>query len=119
MSRILILTEGKSNPTDGKTATGVIRYRPQDVVGVLDSTQAGRLSGDVFGVGGDIPVVASIGDVEADTLVIGIAPAGGRLPEAWREVLRQAIGRGMRIVIVGHVSFLKMCGQTKLTWIRR
>ena len=36
--RLLILAEGRSNdPHYGKTARGVLRYRPQDVVAVLDS----------------------------------------------------------------------------------
>lgn len=98
MPRILILTEGKTNPTDAKTATGVIRYRPEAVAGILDSTLAGKTCGEVLGVGGDLPVVGSIGDVDADTLLIGIAPSGGRLPESWRRVVREAIERGMEIV---------------------
>jgi len=98
LSRIVILTEGKSNPTEAKTATGVLRYRGDDVVAVLDSTAAGTTARQLLGVGGDIPVVARLGDVEGDTLLIGIASAGGALPAAWRPVLREAIERGMRIV---------------------
>ncbi|MCZ6795977.1 MAG: DUF1611 domain-containing protein [Planctomycetota bacterium] len=98
MRKIVILTEGKSNPTDAKTATGVIRYRRSEVVAVLDSTCAGRTAQEVFGVGGSIPCVASLGDVQADTLLIGIAPAGGRLPESWRAVIRDAMHRGMDVV---------------------
>ena len=97
--KIVILTEGKSNPLDAKTACGVIRYRTAEVVAVLDSTQRGRKAGEVLGVGGAIPIVGSLSEApEADTLLIGIAPAGGNLPEAWRPVLREAIGRGMDIV---------------------
>jgi len=98
MAKILILTEGKTNPTDAKTATGVLRYRTEDVVGLLDATLAGKTCGEVLGVGGDIPIVGSLEDVEADTLLIGIAPSGGRLPEAWRDIVRGAIERGMEIV---------------------
>jgi uncharacterized NAD-dependent epimerase/dehydratase family protein len=103
MPRILILTEGKSNPTDAKTATGVLRYRPQDVVGVLDTTQAGRTCAELFGVGGNRPVVANLDDVSADSLLIGIAPSGGRLPDAWRATIRGAIERGMSIINGLHV----------------
>jgi uncharacterized NAD-dependent epimerase/dehydratase family protein len=98
MPRIVILTEGKSTPYDAKTATGILRYRPHDVVALLDSAQAGKRAGDVLGVGGDVPFVARLADVEADTLLIGIAPAGGRLPDSWRGVVREAIERGMEIV---------------------
>ena len=69
MSRIVILTEGKSNPFDAKTATGVLRYRGDDVVAVLDSTAAGKRAVDLLGVGGDTPIVASLSDAPpADTL---------------------------------------------------
>jgi uncharacterized NAD-dependent epimerase/dehydratase family protein len=98
MSRIVILTEGRSNPTDAKTATGVIRYRTDEVVAILDSAYAGRQAEEVLGVGGAIPFVGSLGEVEADTLLIGIAPAGGGLPPAWRATISEALRRGMNLV---------------------
>ena len=36
--KILILTEGLSSPHSAKTACGVIRFRRDEVVGVLDTT---------------------------------------------------------------------------------
>ena len=96
--KIVILTEGKSTPNDAKTATGLLRYRPRDVVAVLDSTRAGKTAGEVLGTGGEIPIVAKLSAVKGDTLLIGIAPAGGKLPGAWRAVIREAIGRKMDIV---------------------
>lgn len=97
--RIVLLTEGHSEPVAGKTASCLLRYRTSEIVAVLDSTQSGRTAGDLFGVGGAIPVVASLAEAgPADELVIGIAPVGGRVPETWRPVLSEAIDRGMRIV---------------------
>ena len=97
--RILILTEGHSEPVAGKTASCILRYRGEDVVALLDSTAAGSTAGARFGVGGDIPIVASLAEAPTATeLVIGIAPPGGRVPPGWRPVLLDAIGRGMRIV---------------------
>jgi uncharacterized NAD-dependent epimerase/dehydratase family protein len=98
MARIIILTEGKTNPYDAKTATGVLRYRPQDVVAVLDSTCTGRRAEELLDVGGDIPVVASLDAVEADALLIGIAPAGGGLPAAWRSLIAAALRRRMEVI---------------------
>lgn len=98
MLRIVLLTEGKSNPNDAKTATGLLRYRAREVVAVLDSTRAGSTAQALFGTGGEIPVVASLRDVQGDTLLIGIAPAGGQLPAPWRKVLREAIRLKMSIV---------------------
>ena len=96
--RILLLTEGRTTPLSAKTATGVIRYGRGRVVGLIDSIQAGQTAGALLGVGGDIPVCASLGQApEADTLIIGIAPAGGALTRGMRGVIREAIGRGMHV----------------------
>ena len=58
--RLVILAEGNFGFHHGKTAVGVIRYGPDDVVAVIDSTQAG---GNVSAIlpGHDIPIVASLG----------------------------------------------------------
>jgi uncharacterized NAD-dependent epimerase/dehydratase family protein len=96
--RIVVLTEGHSDPVTGKTASCVLRYRGDEVVAVLDSTRAGGTADDLFGVGGGIPVVASLAAAgPADDLVIGIAPSGGRVPQSWRPVILEALARGMRV----------------------
>jgi len=96
--RILLLTEGRTTPLSAKTATGVLRYSLGQVVGLIDSTQTGKTAGDLLGVGGAIPICASLGQApEADTLIVGIAPAGGGLSEPLRRVIREAIECGMRV----------------------
>lgn len=97
--RLIILTDGYSEPLRAKTAVSVIRYGHDETVALLDSTQPGKTSGELLGVGGDIPVVARLEDAPpADTLLIGIAPSGGHVPPQWKPVLLEAIGRGMDIV---------------------
>jgi uncharacterized NAD-dependent epimerase/dehydratase family protein len=97
--RLVILTDGQTEPIAAKTAVNVIRYGRDQVVALLDSTQAGKTAQQLLGVGGDIPIVARLDDAPpADTLLIGIAPSGGRLPPHWRAVLLEAIGRGLDIV---------------------
>jgi uncharacterized NAD-dependent epimerase/dehydratase family protein len=97
--RIVILTDGRTNPVNAKTAACVIRYKPQDVVALLDTTQAGKTAGELLGVGGSIPIVATLADApQANTLLIGIAPSGGKLPPPWRKILLEAIDRGMNLV---------------------
>ncbi|MEN0111845.1 MAG: hypothetical protein AAF805_14085, partial [Planctomycetota bacterium] len=59
-SRIVILTEGKTDPLTAKTANVLLRYRGGDVVALLDSTQVGKTAGELLGVGGDTPVVGSL-----------------------------------------------------------
>ena len=97
--QLVILTEGYSDPHTAKTACSVIRYRPSDVVAVLDSTQRGMTAQQLLGVGGDIPVVGSLDEAAgANTLLIGIAPPGGKVPRPWRPVILEAIRRGMDVV---------------------
>jgi uncharacterized NAD-dependent epimerase/dehydratase family protein len=97
--RIVILTDGRTNPVNAKTASCVIRYKPEEVVALLDTTQPGKTSQELLGVGGAIPVVANLADAPgANTLLIGIAPSGGKLPPAWRKILLEAIDRGMNLV---------------------
>ncbi len=97
--KLVILTEGHSDPHTAKTACSVLRYRGTEVVAVLDGTQSGIRAQQLLGVGGDVPVVASLdAAVGANTLLIGIAPPGGKIPAAWRSVVLQAISRGMDVV---------------------
>lgn len=92
--RLLILSEGKSDdPHFGKTARGVIRYRPEDVVAVLDS-QSGEPEHEGF------PLVRSVDEAllyEPTAALVGVATAGGRFPPAWRELLRDCIRAGLDI----------------------
>jgi len=98
MPRIVLLTEGRTNPLDAKTATGILRFRRPDVVAVLDRNVAGRRAGELLDVGDDLPVIAALDEVEADTLLIGVAPDGGSLPPALRARVVEALERGMDVV---------------------
>jgi uncharacterized NAD-dependent epimerase/dehydratase family protein len=107
-SRLAVLAEGCFTPLDAKTAVGVLRYRAPDVAAVVDSTRAGRTAEACVGVGGAIPVVATLdeaADHGARALLLGIAPQGGGLPEAWRAPVRDALARGWD-VIAGLHAFL-------------
>jgi uncharacterized NAD-dependent epimerase/dehydratase family protein len=97
--RLIILTDGYNDAHTAKTAVNVIRYKPQDVVAVLDRQGAGKTSQEVLGVGGSIPVVGSLADApQANTLLIGIAPPGGKIPPPWRPIVLEAIARGLDVV---------------------
>jgi uncharacterized NAD-dependent epimerase/dehydratase family protein len=101
----LILCEGAFGTGDGKTANGLVRHTERyRVAGVLDSRLAGRDAGEVLG--GDargIPIFASLPEAlekAADRpthLVIGLAPDGGRLPAAYRNVVVEALRAGMNV----------------------
>lgn len=97
--RIALLTDGFSTPFLGKTAISLLRYRGNDVAAVIDAEQAGKRASDLFGLGPDVPVVASLDGIpNCDAVYIGIAPPGGRLPSAWRPLIRSALERGLDVV---------------------
>jgi uncharacterized NAD-dependent epimerase/dehydratase family protein len=106
MRRIIILTEGHTEPHAGKTAASVIRYRGHEVAALLDGTQKGKTSGDLLGVG-NVPIVGRLDDVpEANTLLLGIAPPGGKIPPSWRAIILDAIARRKMDVISGLHDFV-------------
>jgi uncharacterized NAD-dependent epimerase/dehydratase family protein len=99
--RLAILTEGQFRVHNAKTAMGVIRYGTDPVVALLDSTIAGRNASEWL-PGHDIPAVASLAEAMAmptppDTLLIGIAPTGGKLPDEWRATILEAIAAGLDV----------------------
>ncbi len=96
--RIALLTDGYSTPFLAKTAISILRYRGDDVVAVLDAEHAGKTSQELFGVGGNTPVVAELNNIDSDALFIGIAPPGGQLPTQWRSTIIEAIRRGCDVV---------------------
>ena len=99
--RLAILTEGQWHVHNAKTAMGVIRYGTDRVVALLDSTIGGRNVAEWM-PGHDIPAVATVAEALAlaeapDTLLIGIAPTGGKLPESWRTTILGAIEAGLDV----------------------
>lgn len=97
--KMVLLTWGYSNPRTAKTAAGLLRYCPNECVAVFDPDNAGRLAREFLQTGGDTPIIGRLDEAPgANTLVMGIAPPGGRIPDAWRAVIKEAIGRGMDIL---------------------
>jgi uncharacterized NAD-dependent epimerase/dehydratase family protein len=99
--RYAILAEGEFGELASKTAMGVIQYGHNPVVAVLDSTRAGRNVSEWMGPPHDIPVVASLDDAlpyGPTALLIGIAPAGGKIPPEWRATILTAIEAGLDVV---------------------
>jgi uncharacterized NAD-dependent epimerase/dehydratase family protein len=92
--RLLILAEGHSaEPHHGKTALGVLRYRRDQVVAILDSERAEEMQDGV-------PVVATVDDAlcfNPTVALVGVATQGGRFPPAWRDLLKSAIAKGLDV----------------------
>ena len=75
-----ILAEGSFGALESKFAAAMLRYRPDRVVCVIDSMNVGRTAQEAIGVGGSVPVVASLEEAfqfRPTLLAIGIAPPGG------------------------------------------
>jgi len=99
--RIVILAEGFFGDLEAKTASGLIMYKPEEVVAIIDSTKADRSVEDILGFGGDTPIVATLSDslkYRPSALLIGIAPRGGKLPSEWRGVIKQALENGLDVI---------------------
>lgn len=98
--KVIILAEEKFSPLESKTANAAIIYLTNQVLAVIDSTQANKTSQDVLGYGGSIPVLKSIEEglkLKPTALLIGIAPPGGRLPESWKQMIRTSLENGLNI----------------------
>lgn len=92
--RLLILAEGYSgDPHYGKTMRGVLRYRREDVVAILDSQRAGEME-DGIPIVADVDSSLRFGPTRA---LVGVATQGGRFPPAWRELLKACIRHGLAI----------------------
>lgn len=105
MSRAL-LAHGKFGPVTSKTANAILRFAPDTVACVLDRDRPGERASHVLGFGPDVPVVGDAKealDLGADELVIGIAPVGGDLPDAWRPDIRAFLEAGCRVTSGLHV----------------
>lgn len=111
--RSIILAEGKFGEPGGKTANGIVMHSEIiEPVAIVDSTKAGASLEKALGRADieDIPIVESVGialeTVEsADALVIGVAPPGGELPDAWVAAIQSAIQSGCDIISGLHVFF--------------
>ncbi len=100
MKRYVMLCEGAFDE-DAKTATGVLRYSDSETVAIIDSTRAGSTSDQhVPGLADRIPIVATLAEAlekTPDTLIVGVAPAGGKLPPEFKSVVAEALQRGIDV----------------------
>lgn len=98
--RFLALADGSFGPMTSKTANACLRYTPERVVAVLDATRPGQTAEQVLGFGGAVPVVATLEagiTLGATAVLVGIAPQGGRLPDAWRALVARAARAGLDV----------------------
>ena len=109
--RYLILAEEFSHePHYAKTARGVMRYRRDDVVAMLDSKRAGESEDGV-------PVVGTVDEAlafEPNTALVGVVTQGGRFPGDWQELLKSCVSHGLDLENGLHVRLRDIPGLTEL-----
>lgn len=100
-SRLALLMHEGTQSNMGKTGLSMLRYSQSDIVAVIDYQAAGQSLAALTGIAKDIPIVESVAAALAhnpDTVAIGIAPSGGKLPEPWFAEIELAVKSGLNIV---------------------
>ncbi len=105
--KALIYADGGFNTPNGKTAHGLVRFTERyEVVGVLDHKYAGKDAGLVLdGKKNDIPIFKNLKEAlsklpasdKPKSLVIGLAPDGGRLPIEAKDTIKESLQLGMNV----------------------
>ena len=94
----LVLIGAEDDPTYAKTGLGIAQWRPELVAGQM------RFPGCSVDLGVpdltiDEAVAAGVG-----SLVIGVAPVGGVIPDSWWSAIEQAARNGLDVVCGLHVK---------------
>lgn len=88
----LLLIGAETDPTFAKTAQGIVQWCPDKVAGQL------RFDGCEVDLGVPDLTLNQAADAGCGSLVLGVAPVGGVVPESWWAVIEQAARAGMDIV---------------------
>ncbi len=93
----LILIGDDDDPTYAKTGFGIVHWRRDRVAGQL------RFEGCPLDLGVPDMTVAEAAAAGVRTLVIGVAPIGGVVPDTWWEVIVEAAAAGLDIACGLHL----------------
>jgi uncharacterized NAD-dependent epimerase/dehydratase family protein len=109
--KYLVLAEEFSHdPHYGKTLRGVMRYRRESVVAILDTKRAGETDDGV-------PIVGSVNDAlcfNPDTALVGVVTQGGHFPGDWQELLKSCVAKGLDLENGLHVRLRDIPGLPEL-----
>jgi uncharacterized NAD-dependent epimerase/dehydratase family protein len=99
--KLAIVTGGRFAGVGAKVAHGVIRYGDRDVAAVVDEAFAGKTASEVVPFcARPVPIVATVSEAAAmgaTRLLVGVAPAGGRLDIRLRGVVLEAVRHGLHV----------------------
>jgi uncharacterized NAD-dependent epimerase/dehydratase family protein len=109
--KYLILAEEFSHdPHYAKTARGVMRYRRDSVVAMLDTKRAGETDDGV-------PIVGSVNDAlcfNPNTALVGVVTQGGQFPGDWQDLLKSCVAKGLDLENGLHVRLHDIPGLLEL-----
>jgi len=111
--RIALLMHGHLDTGFGKLGQGMLLYSGAKIVAVIDSSYVGGDAAVITDIPRTVPIVGTVSeahDLGARVLIVGIAPPGGRLPEAWWAELKNALRLGMSLVNPLHGSWQGQLG---------
>ena len=94
----LILIGEEDDATYAKTGQGIVQWRPELVAGQL------RFPGCKVDLGVADMTVAEASQIGVGSLVIGVAPIGGAIPDLWWQVIEDAARAGLDVVCGLHVK---------------
>jgi len=98
----LILIGDTPDAAYAKTGLGLVDWRPERVAGQL------RFSGCKVDIGVPDMTIAEAAEAGVGSLVIGVAPAGGAVPEHWWACIEEAARAGLDIVCGLHLKLADM-----------
>jgi len=107
--RVAVLLHHGIEGTQGKTGLTFTRYRSASVVAIIDQHCAGQSFRALTSIACDAPIVSSVNEAlkyQPTVLLIGIAPSGGVLPDAWLSEIEQAVDAGLSIANGLHTALL-------------
>src|SRR5205085_2436732 len=100
-SRLALLMHDNLTGTWAKMGLGLLRYSDAEITAVVDRENAGQDLPTLTGIPRSAPIVGSVEEAArlgADTLVLGVATAGGVLPPDWWEEIKVGLAAGMSLV---------------------
>lgn len=99
--RLAIYMEGALDTDYGKMGLGVMRFSSNPIVCIIDSKYSGQSVRQAIGQPFDYPIVASVSEaftLGSEVMVLGIAPSGGKFPDAWNEPISESLRLGMSLI---------------------
>jgi uncharacterized NAD-dependent epimerase/dehydratase family protein len=100
----LILIGDLTDPTYAKTGFGIVQWRPDLVAGQL------RFNGCEIDMGVPDMSVAEAVEAGARSLLIGVAPIGGVVPDSWWATIEEAARSGLDIICGLHFKLAEFPG---------